>query len=67
MLQKNAKDHYLIRSFYWIQPNEEQIHLARKIWQATADAFQMKGEEEILRKRISLVDVYPIKSIRTLI
>ena len=54
MLEKDAKDHYLIRSFYWIKPNQEQISLAKKIWQTTADAFQTKQQEEILRKRISL-------------
>ena len=30
------------------------IDLAKKIWQATADAFRMKEHEEILRKRIFL-------------
>ena len=54
MLEKNAKDHYLIRSFYSINPSQEQIRLAIKIWQTTADAFQIKQQEEILRKRISL-------------
>ena len=53
-LKINASDHYLIRSFYWLQPSQEQMDLAKKIWQVTADAFQMKQNEEILRQRIFL-------------
>jgi hypothetical protein len=53
-LKINASDHYLIRSFYWLQPSREQMDLAKKIWQTTADAFQMKQNEEILRQRIFL-------------
>ena len=30
MLNINATDHYLLRSFYWLQPNKEQVSSQRK-------------------------------------
>jgi hypothetical protein len=40
--------------FYKLKPNDEQIQLAKKIWQATADELRTKEQLEILRQRILL-------------
>ncbi|CAF1535754.1 unnamed protein product [Adineta ricciae] len=50
----NVIDRQLIAKFYQLRPNEEQIHLAKTIWQTTADKLKMHEREEILRKRIYL-------------
>jgi hypothetical protein len=54
MLTLDWNDHLLITKFYKLKPNEEQIQLAKKIWQGTADELRAKEQLEILRKRIFL-------------
>ncbi|CAF4487867.1 unnamed protein product [Rotaria sp. Silwood2] len=54
MLTVNSNDRHLITKFYELQPNEEQIHIAKQIWQTTFDILKRKEQEEILRKRIFL-------------
>ncbi|CAF3146940.1 unnamed protein product [Rotaria sp. Silwood2] len=54
MLTLNSNDRHLITKFYELQPNEEQIHIAKQIWQTTFDILKRKEQEEILRKRIFL-------------
>ncbi|CAF3937208.1 unnamed protein product [Adineta steineri] len=59
MLTCNSKDHQLIAKFYELKPNEEQIHLAKQIWQTTADELRTREQLEILRQRISLKRLPP--------
>ena len=47
-------DHQLINAFYALQPNDEQIRLAKLIWQGTADQCKAEGDLAILRKRVFL-------------
>jgi hypothetical protein len=55
MLLLNWTDHQLITKFYKLKPlTEEQIELAKKIWQATADELRTREQLEILRQRIFL-------------
>ncbi|UJR34495.1 hypothetical protein I4U23_021903 [Adineta vaga] len=54
MLQNNYNDHEAITKFYSLHPSEEQIYLAKKIWQSVAAQLKVKERQEILRKRISL-------------
>jgi hypothetical protein len=54
MLTCNWNDHQLLMKFYKLKPNDEQIQLAKKIWQATADELRTKEQLEILRQRILL-------------
>ncbi|CAF2189932.1 unnamed protein product [Rotaria magnacalcarata] len=54
MLILDSNDRHLITQFYNLQPNQEQIHLAKQIWKTTADLLKAKEQEEILRKRIFL-------------
>jgi hypothetical protein len=54
MISLDWNDHQLIAKFYKLKPNEEQIELAKKIWQATADELRIKEQLEILRQRIFL-------------
>ncbi|CAF1385241.1 unnamed protein product [Adineta steineri] len=54
MLELNLYDHHLINRVYELQPTEEQLHLAKMIWQVTADALKIKEKQEILRKQIFL-------------
>ncbi|CAF3428349.1 unnamed protein product [Rotaria sp. Silwood2] len=54
MLTLNSNDRHLITKFYELQPNEEQIDIAKQIWQTTFDILKTKEQEEILRKRIFL-------------
>ncbi|CAM4767668.1 unnamed protein product [Rotaria magnacalcarata] len=54
MLVLDSNDHHLITKFYELKPNQEQTHLARKIWQTTADLLKTEEQVEILRKRIYL-------------
>jgi hypothetical protein len=35
------------------------VHLAKMIWQAVANGFKVKGQQKILRKRISLQRISP--------
>ncbi|CAF2101776.1 unnamed protein product [Rotaria magnacalcarata] len=48
------QDNNMITKFYELKPNREQTHLARKIWQTTADLLKTQEQVEILRKRIYL-------------
>ncbi|CAF1474520.1 unnamed protein product [Adineta steineri] len=59
MLTCNSKDHELIGKFYKLKPNEEQIKLAKQIWQTTADELRTREQLEILRQRISLKRLPP--------
>ena len=54
MIKLDWNDHQLLRKFYQLTPDEEQIELAKKIWQATSDELQTKEKVEILRQRIFL-------------
>ena len=54
MLELNSNDHDLINKVYELQPNEEQLRLAKLVWQVTADELKSKENLEILRKRIFL-------------
>ncbi|CAF3940428.1 unnamed protein product [Adineta steineri] len=54
MLELNSYDHHLINRVYELQPTEEQLHLAKMIWQVTADELKIKEKQEILRKQIFL-------------
>ena len=54
MIKFDWNDHQLLRKFYQLKPNGEQIELANKIWQATADELRTKEQSEILRQRILL-------------
>ena len=54
MLKLDADDHQLINAFYALQPNDEQIRLAKLIWKGTADQCKAEGELAILRKRVFL-------------
>ena len=54
MLKLDVDDHRLINAFYALQPNEEQIRLAKLIWQGTADQCKAEGDLAILRKRVFL-------------
>ncbi len=54
MLRLNWNDHFLLRKFHQLKPNEELIQLAKKIWQATAEELQIKEQLEILRQCIFL-------------
>ena len=54
MLLLDWNDHQLIVKFYKLKPNEEQIQLAKMIWQSTADELKAREQLEILRQRISL-------------
>ena len=61
MLTCNWNDHQLITKFYQLKPNEEQIALAQKIWQATADELKTREQLEVLRQRIFLKRL-PVKT-----
>ncbi|CAF0856088.1 unnamed protein product [Adineta steineri] len=54
LLELTCADHHLIKKFYNLKPNEEQIELAKKIWQSTADELRAKEQQEILRQHIYL-------------
>jgi hypothetical protein len=54
MLTLDWNDHQLLTKFYKLKPNEEQIELAKKIWQATAEELRTKEQTEILRQRVFL-------------
>ena len=54
VLQFDADDHRLLRAFYQCEPSREQIALAQRIWQATAEELKLKEQEEVLRKRIDI-------------
>ncbi|CAF1539370.1 unnamed protein product [Didymodactylos carnosus] len=54
MISLDWNDHQLITKFYELKPNEEQIELAKQIWQATANKLQTTEQIEILRQRIIL-------------
>ena len=54
MLKLDVDDHRLINAFYALQPNDEQIRLAKLIWQGTADQCKAEGDLTILRKRVFL-------------
>ena len=54
MLKLDAYDHQLINALYALQPNDEQIRLAKLIWQGTADQCKAEGDLAILRKRVFL-------------
>lgn len=54
MLELNSNDHALISKVYELRPNEEQLRLAKLLWQVTADELKSKEKLEILRKRIFL-------------
>ena len=54
MLTYNWNDHQLLRKFYQFTPNDEQIELAKKIWQTIAEEMNTKEQLEILRQRIYL-------------
>ena len=54
MLKLDVADHRLINAFYALQLNEEQIRLAKLLWQGTADQCKAEGELAILRKRVFL-------------
>ncbi|CAF3388326.1 unnamed protein product, partial [Rotaria sp. Silwood2] len=54
MLESDSNDRHLLTKFYELQPNEEQIHVAKMIWQTAADELKTIEQEEILRKRIFL-------------
>ncbi|CAF3868203.1 unnamed protein product [Rotaria sordida] len=53
-VKKDSNDRHLIIKFYQLQPTEEQIQLAKQIWQTTASILKTKAQEEIIRKRIFL-------------
>ncbi|CAF4452289.1 unnamed protein product, partial [Adineta steineri] len=42
-----------------LKPNEEQIKLAKQIWQTTADELRTREQLEILQQRISLKRLPP--------
>ena len=54
MLKLDVDDHRLINAFYALQPNDEQIRLAKLLWQGTADQCKAEGDPAILRKRVFL-------------
>ena len=54
MLKLDADDHRLINAFHTLQPNDEQIRLAKLIWQGTPDQCKAEGDLAILRKRVFL-------------
>ena len=54
MLKLNVDDHRLINAFYALQPNDEQIRLAKLLWQGTADQCKAEGDLSTLRKRVFL-------------
>ena len=54
MLKLDVDDHRLINAFYTLQPNDEQIRLAKLLWQGTADQCKAEGDIAILRKRVFL-------------
>ena len=54
MLKLDVDDHRLINAFYALQPTDEQIRLAKLIWQGTADQCKAEGDLVILRKRVFL-------------
>ncbi|CAF3912322.1 unnamed protein product [Rotaria sp. Silwood1] len=54
MLTLDSNDRNLITKFYDFKPNDEQVQLAKQIWQTTANMLKTQEQEEILRKRIFL-------------
>ncbi|CAF5054679.1 unnamed protein product [Rotaria sp. Silwood1] len=54
MLTLYSYDRNLITKFYDFKPNDEQVQLAKQIWQTTANILKTEEQEEILRKRIFL-------------
>ncbi|CAF3858659.1 unnamed protein product [Rotaria sp. Silwood1] len=54
MLPLDSNGRNLITKFYYLKPNEEQITLAKQIWQTTASILKARAQHEILRKRIFL-------------
>ncbi|CAF5026604.1 unnamed protein product, partial [Rotaria sp. Silwood1] len=54
MFTLDSNDRNLITKFYDFKPNDEQVQLAKQIWQTTANILKTQEQEEILRKRIFL-------------
>ncbi|CAF1391421.1 unnamed protein product [Rotaria sp. Silwood1] len=52
ILQFDANDHRLVKTFYNFSPNENQIRSAKIIWQATKDKLLADEQVAILKQRI---------------
>ncbi|CAF3969226.1 unnamed protein product [Rotaria sordida] len=52
--QLDLNDRRSIKYFYNLQPNQEQIRLAKRYWQIVANELRTKEQIEILRQRIFL-------------
>ena len=59
MIELDWNDHFLIKTFYGLKPDEQVIHVAKKIWQTTDDELKMKDQLELLRQRIYLKRLPP--------
>ncbi|CAF4519524.1 unnamed protein product [Rotaria sp. Silwood2] len=54
MLALDSNNRILITKFYNLKLTDEQIQLAKQIWQTIANILNATAQEEILRKRIFL-------------
>ncbi|CAF1246236.1 unnamed protein product [Rotaria sp. Silwood1] len=54
MLVLDSNDRNLIRKFYDLKPNDEQVQLAIQVWHMTENMLKATAQEEVLRKRIFL-------------
>ena len=54
MIKLDWNDHLSIKEFYALKPDDQVVHLAKRIWQTTDDELKMKDQLEILRQRIYL-------------
>ena len=59
MIELDWNDHFAIKKFYALIPDEQVVHVAKKIWQTTDDELKMKDQLEILRQRIHLKRLPP--------